>query len=474
MALQYGRLDEARARLAEAELSRAQDPALLPSLNQMRLALAEGLVVNSVDVPRDEVDALIALVRESEPQNDAIKIVETRLLLGETLPDVHRARELVASVPDTSPVYVQALQLQAEIASMQGHHSTVESLANAILERVPGSTQAMHLLADAQLGQENKAAAQATLEHILTFDRSDTRAMRMLVRLYEELNLPQRADEMFARFKEIGRSRPGHDAQIEELRAFLARDGGTPGSGAVVDGATPAAVAGSYAALINEVSSLVNQKNYGEATAKVNAYLKEKPNIPEPWVLLGQVILAQGAAADLGAASSAFTRAQIIMPEYGPAQLGLIDVQIRSNNVAMAVSICERYLLHHDRDAEVMFRLATLLAPEPARREKSLDWVTKALEIEERPTFIRFRAYLLTQMNRHEEAVADLTRLIKLTGSATAEDELILAEAYLGSGDRANAQAHLDAAEKLIPKDDPRLAERLAHIVGMLAGEGAN
>lgn len=471
MALQYARLDEARALLAEAEASRAQDPALLPSLNRMRLALAEGLIVNSPEVPRDEVDGLVARVRESDPQNDAIKIVEARLLLKAALPDVHRARELVTSVPETSPVYLQSLQIQAEIAAMQGHFSTVETLTNAILERAGGNTQAMHLLADAQLGQGNQAAAQKTLERILAQDRSDTRAMRILVRVYEQLQLPQRADEMFARFKEIGRNRPGHEAQVEELRAFLARDGSVPGTGtSVVAGGTT----GSYAALTSEVSALVNQKNYGEAIAKIEAYLKENPDLPEPWVFLGQVILAQGADADLGAASSAFTRAQIIMPEYGPAQLGLIDVQIRSNNLAMAISICERYLRHHDRDAEIMFRLATLLAPEPARREQSLEWVTKALAIDERPLYIRFRAFLLTQMSRHEEAIADLTRLIKLTGAATAEDELILTEAHMGTGARADALAHLAAARKLIPAGETNLLARLKQLEDKLATEGAN
>lgn len=470
LALQYARLDEARALLAEAEASRAQDPELLPSLNRMRLALAEGLVVNSVEVPRDEVDALVTRVRESDPQNDAIKIVESRLLLRAALPDVHRARELVASIPETSPVYLQSLQIQAEIAAMQGHYSTVESLTNAILERAGGNTQAMHLLADAQLGQGDRAAAQKTLERILAHDRSDTRAMHILVRVYEELQLPQRADEMFARFKETGRSRPGHDVQVEELRAFLAREGGAPAA----DAPAVAGASGTYAALTSEVAALVEQKNYAVAIEKVEAFLKKNPDLPEPWVFLGQVILAQGASADLGAASSAFTRAQIIMPEYGPAQLGLIDVQIRSNNLAMAISICERYLRHHDRDVEVMFRLATLLAPDPARRASSLEWVTKALAIDERPLFIRFRAYLLTQMDRHEEAIADLTRLIKLTGAATAEDELILTEAHLGAGSRAEAQTHLAAARKLIPEGDANLSARLKQLEDKVATEGAN
>jgi Tfp pilus assembly protein PilF len=469
LALQYNHLDEARARVAEAEASRGQNPELQPVLNRMRLALAEGLVVNSPELPRAEVDGLLAKVREHDPQNDGLKIVDARILMKSALPDVHKARELVSSVTADSHVYLQALQVQAEIAAMQGHHSTVENLARTILEKSASNTQVMHLLADAQLGQNDRAGAQATLERILAYDRSDTRAMRLLVRLYEQMNLPQRADEMFARFKEGGRNRPGHAAQVEELRTFLGRSDGTTAAAPTPESQ---AAAGSYAALTTEVASLVGQKKFPEAIARVQAYLKENPSMAEPWVFLGQVILSQGEGADLGAASSAFTRAQIIMPEYGPAQLGLIDVQIRGNNLAMAVSICERYLLHHDRDADVMFRLATLLAPDPARRAESLDWVTRALTIDERPAFIRFRAYLLTQIDRHDEAIADLTRLIKLVGTTTAEDEMTLAEAYLGKGDGAGAKEHVDAASKLIPKDDARLAARLKQIEERMTAGG--
>lgn len=473
LALQYGLLDDARARVAEAEASRGQNPELLPALNRMRLALAEGLVVNSVEIPQAEVDGLLARVRESEPENDGLKIVEARVLIKGPLPDVHKARELVANVPEDSPVYLQTLQIQAEIAAMQGHHSTVETLTQTILERSVGNTQVMHLLADAQLGQKDRDGAQATLERILATDRSDVRAMRILVRLYEQMGLPQRADEMFARFKENGRNRPGHGAQVEELRTFLGRTGSTPDTAAAT-GSEAAEAAGSYAALTTEVSALAGQKLYAEAIAKVEAYLEENPSLPEPWVFLGQVIMAQGEGADLGAASSAFTRAQIIMPEYGPAQLGLIDVQIRGNNLAMAVSICERYLRHHDRDADVMFRLATLLAPDPARREESLDWVTRAMALDERPPFIRFRAYLLTQINRQDEAIADLTRLIDLVGSTTAEDELTLAEAYLGKGDSATAREHLAAAGKLIPDGDVRLVTRRKTIEDKITAGGSN
>lgn len=473
LALQYGQLDAARERVAEAEATRGQDPALAPSLNRMRLALAEGLVVNSIEIPREEVDGLLAKVRETEPQNDGLKIVEARLMLQGPLPDVQGAGELVISIPLESPVYLQGLQIQAEIASMQGDQSRVISVCNSILKRTPGNTQVMHLLGGAQLEANLDEEARTTFEQILSYDRSDARAMRILVRIYELMGFHPRADEMFARFKESGRNRPGHEAQVEELRKFLNRAGSeAPEPAAASDGAPSASA--TYAELTSSVTALVNEKKFGEAVAKVEAYLKENPDRAEPWVFLGQVMLAQGPDADLGAASTAFTRAQIIVPEYGPALLGLIEVQIRSNNLATAISMCERYLRTHDRDADVMFRLATLLASDPGRREEALAWVDKAIASERQPNFNRFRAYLLTQMARPDEAIAELTELINVAGSATVEDEITLTEAYLVKKDLPAAREHLQAAKKLNVGGDAMLTDRVKKLEALIAEGGAN
>jgi len=472
LALQYGNLEAARARVAEAEAARGSDPALAPSLNRMRLAFAEGLVMNSSEIPRDEVDGLLALVRQTEPQNDGLKIVEARLMLKGPLPDLQGARDLVDTIAEASPVFLQGQQLQAEMASMQGDNRKVVELCNAILERTPGNTQVRHLLGDAQLDLGEPEEAQRTFEQILSFDRSDSRAMRVLVRIYEQMQFHPRADEMFARFKESGRNRPGHDAQVEELRKFLNRRGGENAEPVAASDATPSDSA-TYAELTNDVTALVNEKNYAEAIARVEAYLKQYPDRAEPWVLKGQVILRQGEGADLGAASTAFTRAQIIIADYKPALRGQIEVQARSNP-PMAISLCERYLRTYEDDSDIMFLLATLLAQAPDRREESLAWIGKAIALERRPTFVRFRSYLLIQMARPDEAIAELTEFIKVAGASTAEDEMTLAEAHLAKNDKAGARQRLQAAAKLIPVGDSQLTERLKKLEALVAAEGAN
>ncbi len=472
LALQYGQLDAARERVAEAEGVRGQDPALAPSLNRMRLALAEGLVVNSIEIPREEVDGLLAKVRQSEPQNDGLKIVEARLMLKGSLPNVQGAGDLVTTIPQESPVYLQGQQIQAEIASMQGDQAKVISLSNSILERTPGNTQVMHLLGGAQLEANLREEARTTFEQILSYDRSDARAMRILVRIYELMGFHPRADEMFARFKESGRNRPGHEAQVEELRKFLNRPGSEAAAPSAASEGTSSASA-TYAELTSEVTSLVNEKDYETAIAKLQAYLKESPDRAEPWVLLGQVILEQGPGADLGAASTAFTRARILIADYIPAQIGQIEVLARTNP-GMAVSACEIYLRTYDDDEDVMFRLATLLAAGPGRREEALAWVDKAIATGKQPTFNRFRAYLLTQMGRADEAIDELTELIKVAGPATVEDELTLTEAYLAKDDMSGAREHLQAAAKLIPEGSTPLAERFKKLETLITAGGAN
>lgn len=470
LALQYAQLDAARSRVAEAEETRGQDPALAPSLNRMRLALAEGLVVNSSEIPRDEVDGLLAKVRQSEPQNDGLKIVEARLMLKGPLPNVQGARDLMTTIPEASPIYLQSLQIRAEIASMQGAQGEVADLCESILARTPGNTQVLHLLGDAQLEANEREAARKTYEQILSYDRSDARAMRILVRIYEQMGFHPRADEMFARFKSSGRNRSGHEAQVEELRKFLNR----PGSEAAAPAAASDTPGAAYAQLVSEIAALVEGKHYKEAIDKVQAYLKENPDRQEPLVLLGQILLERGEGDDLNAASTAFTRAQFIIADYKPALLGQIRVQTRSGNLPVAITVCERYLRTHDRDVDFMYQLATLLATISSRREEALAWMGKALEIDKRPEFVRFRAYLLIQLSRADEAITEITEFVKASGAATAEDEMTLSEAYLAKNDLPGAREHLQTAKKLISGGALQLTERFKKLEALVAAGGAN
>ena len=191
---------------------------------------------------------------------------------------------------------------------------------------------------------------------------------------------------------------------------------------------------------------------------------QENSKRPELWVFLGRVILAEGEGADLKAASTAFVTATMYIQDYGPAVLGQIEVQARLGNLAMAISLGDRYLQQHERDVDVLFRVATLLAYDPARYPEAQDRVTKAIAVEERPDFIRFRGYVLTQLGRFDEAIADMGHVIQIGGPPTGDDELTLAEAYLGKKDLTAAREHLANAEKLITKDDERLMLRLKQL----------
>lgn len=499
LALQFGTLDDAQARLAEAETLFGGKKEHVAELNKLRLALAEGLAQFSRDLPVSELENLLARVRENDPDNAGAKIVDALILRRPPRQKFNEANKILATIPEESDVYLKSLQIRAEIATDQGLLQEAQKLAETILERDSRNNRVMHLLANAQLGLNDLAGAQATLERILANDRYDLLAMRTLVRVYVEGNLPARANEMFQRFDKAGRNQAGqnekalkdHDAQVEELRKVLLRQSSKPAvaSGTPVSqspsvsppdaGAAPDAstVASAYTNMTAEVTALLDQKLYAEAVKKVEAFINEDPENekrPELLVFLGRVILAQGAGADLRAASTAFVRATMVSQDYGPAVLGQIEVQVRGNNLATAISLSESYLQKHERDVEVMFRLATLLAYDPDRYNDALDRVTKAIEIEARPDFIRFRGYLLTLLERYDEAITEMNRVVQLAGSATADDELTLAEACLGKKDFVAAREHISAAEKLIPKDDDRLPIRLKQLQEKLNAGGTN
>lgn len=473
LALRFNSLDDARKRLEEGEAALAGKTTELKTLNEMRITMAQALLATPAPAGKrtGEVLALLDRIQSSDPSEEGVKLVLARLALAEDLPDFNRARNLASGIPESAVAYDSALLLLAEIAAKQGQYDLVAKWAGKALERSARNTAALYMLGQAQLEMRDRDGARKSLERILDIDRGDIRALSALVRLYTDLQLPQLAQQMLARYeKQVAGTGTGG---LEELRTYAS------GPAADLSGSEAklreelAAGPDNFTAVAGLVRSLVEQGKYEDGKAELNAYLARHPNDVEPWVFLGQIILDRGPGKDLAEASTAFTRAQIIVPEYGPAQLGLIDVQTRMNNIELAISLCRRYLKSHAGSADALFRLAGLLSRNPARQPEALETVQRAIETEGRPEFIRLRAFLYTSLGRYDDAVADLERLKSLTNETIPDDDLTLAEAYLGKTDLENARRYLTLAKSKIPQDNARLLARANRVEALLDTPGA-
>jgi len=473
LALRFGSREDAAARLeaAEAELGAGGEHAR--EMNDMRLTVARSLMGRR-PIDREAIGALLQKVEASNPSDHGLVVARARLALNDDLPNYDAAADAVAGIPESADAYNEAQLLLAEIAHRRGRFEDVVRIAGDVLSRSAQNTMALYLLGEAQLGLRKPEEARAAMEQILEIDRGDLRALRMLVRIYTDLQLPQKAEATLARFEELAALEPGMAAGVGELRAYRARGEGEVAASEDQLRQELAANPDNYAAMTGLVRSLVGRARFEEALGLVDAYLEGHPNEAEAWVFLGQVLLEQGAAADLAKASTAFTRAQILVPEHGAAQLGLVDVQIRMNQIELAVSMCRRYLKNRPDERDVLFRLASLLSRNPDNHGESLEAIQRAIELGERPEFIRLRAYLYTRLDRPADAVADLERLRGLLGRLTPDDELTLAEAHLGLGDLVKARASATAARAAIPGGDSRLLARANIVEAQIAAPEAS
>lgn len=472
LALRFGSREDAVRLLEVAEAALGDATEYAKTINAMRLTVVHAFSGRK-SMDQEVVESLLQKVEASDPQDDGLIVARARLALNQDLPDYAQVESAAASVADDSGAYVEAQLLLAEVAHRRGRFEQVAQIASNVLSRSSQNTTALYLLGEAQMSMRKLEEARASMERILEVDRGDLRALRMLVRIYTDLQLPQKAETMLNRYEELVALDPGVTAGTAELRAYRARSEAELAASEEQLRKELAADPSSYAAMTGLVRALVGQGAYEEAIQQVEAYLALNPNSADPWVFLGQVILEQGELADLGKASTAFTRAQIIVPEHGAAQLGLVDVQIRLNQIELAISMCRRYLKNRPDDADVLFRLASLLSRDPAQYGESLETLERATAIGERPEYIRLRAFLYTRLERPAEAVADIERLRTLTDRTTPDDDLTLAEAYLGLGDLPKARDNLAAAREKITGEDPRLTARADFVEGRIAGPEA-
>lgn len=464
--LRFGTLDEARAIFREAETSLTDHADHVETLNTIRLDFARALAsAGPGNIP--EAESVLADVAASDPNSDGLIVARARLGLARPLPDYTRAIAAVASISENSASYEDAQLLGAEIAYRQGNYEDVIQRAGAILEFSSENTAALYLLGEAQVALRRPQEARATFERVLELDPGDAAAMRALARTYAELDHTQLAESMVERYAAAG------NRDLEELKAYLAR-----GEVAVQDSEDSlrnrlAENPNDFAALAGLVRSLLSRGELEEGRAQLRGYLERNPNEPEPWILLGQALLDHGGPADLGEASTAFTRAQILVPDYGPALLGKIDVLFRQRQYPLALTMCRRYLENRPGDRAGLFRLATLLAQNPANHPEALEITGRLIESGPLPELYRMRAFLHLEQGEYEAAVSDIEALAPMDSTRTADDDLTLAEAYFGMSDSARARSSLaDARRKIGPGQD-RLRARADQVEQMLNGAGA-
>ena len=226
-------------------------------------------------------------------------------------------------------------------------------------------------------------------------------------------------------------------------------------------------------ALNDLMTVLVQQDRKSEAEELAKEFAVAQGTRPEAWLRLGQFYLGDLYTSTVPEASSALTRALLAKRNYPPALRSLIAFHLGADNRATALGLCRRYLEYRPDDPAVLYQMALLLAQHKDSRKEALSKVNRAIAIVERSEFHYLRASLFISMEKYEEALQDLHRVARNKEINSANLDLALAEAYMGTQQRDLAQQYYDFARNGFFSEDGVASDRLKRVGELLDKEDA-
>ncbi len=460
LALQFDEAKTSLELLRKAEESAPATDGDLSALNRLRILVAQRLIFSgNVDLAMSG-DEILNAVSESDPENGGIHILRARVALRESPPNLTEAIAQVDNIAKDSSLQNDAALVRADVAMLNGEYDKAQRYAKEVIGRSPDNKSAWYVVGDAQNRMGSVEEARTSMERVLEIDRSDSRAMRSLVMIYSAMKLDRKSEAMMSKLEDLASINTELSSEISQLRTLLDLQAGNVDEAEAGLRERIAQDPTDYTSVDTLVKSLVRNQRSDEALVLLRDYLeKESPDLPEPWVLLGQILLDQGDRSKLSEASTSFTQALVLVPGFTPAQLGNIDVQIRLGNDGVAIAMCDRYLNGrltdgeplNERDAQVFYKRSVMRSSNESGYAAAMTDVNSAIEIVELPQFLSLRAKIRMGLGDSDGAIEDVKRIAELVGKLSLSDEMTMAEAYLKNGDLENARHY---AQSLNGKKD--------------------
>ncbi len=462
-------IDGARAQLAALDAKRGDDARHWAATRSVRLALIQRLFQDGKPDALAEARRLLAECRKREPDDAQARLIEARDMLRSTPPDLDGAEALAKEVLQANPKHVGANLLLSNIVSMKGYSRLAAKYAGKAAEAID-ATQPPNMrtaCANAFLRAGDYDGARAQLDTVLAGNPDHPQALELSVRTSLARGQAQRAREDLARLEALPENVVSKDV-LQELQDLLTLHADN-GNQAIEelrkrfeDNPESFRVARSYS------SALERQGDLREAERVLENHAEARKNSVESWVMLGQFRLRQGTEESYLTASSAFTRALLLMPDYAPALEGLIRIHLRTGNAGAALGLCNRYLQVQPDNANILYQKALILSGSESNYESALSTIDKAIAVELRPEFLRLRGMLRLDMNADSEALEDFQQLRTLQGMTDALIDACMAHAYAKLGDLETARQYYDLAREGADETNAGLSARLEKVEALL------
>jgi predicted Zn-dependent protease len=460
LCVKSGDLDKALAFIDQVGAKYATLPDVIRRLDDQRIALARIWLAPGERRNVAKASRLVADIAKAEPDRVDAKTLQVRLLLQQAPPDVDAAETLCASLRKPDKPDPELLVLASDIASQKAQFAKALDFATQANNAAPDEFNIQMTLARAQIQMDLYADAVATLEKMRSRDPGNRSVLESLARAYAGA---KRFEEADALIKQLAAG--GDAGAVDSLRASVLASRGQWAPAEQLLRKRYEADPNDYATIRALGRTLFSSGQKDRAVAFLKECNDRQPDNPELWVELGNAYLAMGDAPNRSEASLAFSRALVQQPGYAPALQGMLDVQLRADNLGGALGLCDRFLAATPDNADMLQQKALLLARLPDRRKEALETIQKAIDIAKRPEFIFLRGSLYLSQNEFAKALEDFLQVSQARKTRSAELECLMAETYLGLNDPSLARFYCNSAKDKAAKGervDSIRMERLA------------
>ncbi|MBI2423880.1 MAG: tetratricopeptide repeat protein [Candidatus Hydrogenedentes bacterium] len=464
LARQHGDTDAALRQIDAALAAASADSEWQHTLLDQKLDIARAVARPGEAQDRARGDALIAEIRQIAPEYGGLKIHEARALVDQGIAHLDEALAVGTNVLATDPENPVALMLMAEIYSRKGQYNSSLEYADRTIAADPDMLRAKLAKADVlnRLNRFNEVIA--LCESVLRDYPDDPVALELITRAYASTRQLSRGQVFYNRLAGLSGGDPEASLRLAELRGLLlSRSEDVTQAAADAQQAYDAAP-DNYTALQNLARLKIVQGRPDEALALAKSFAERAQDNFEAWTLVGQLSLSQRTAAGVGEASSAFTRALFLLPDYLPALRGLIEVQSMNRNVGAVIGLCDRFLAVEPASADILYRKAYMLSQTPGKEADALAAVESAVTLDPKVEYRTLRGYLLLTAKRYQEALDDFGFISNSIPLTTASIDAATAECHLALGNMELARQYFDSARRKLAANDTATASRLQQL----------
>lgn len=446
-----------------------ENPETIQQLVWQQLAVAEALASSEGNHNRAEAERIVLDVRERHPDNVVAKALHARLKLAAEPPDLKGAEELCAQLRSSGATDARVYMLSAEIAGKSGQDALAYGFASKAAEFAPYDSHALYLSGKAQLQQGRYGEAAASLAKAMRIDPTNFEILKPMARASAGAGRFAEFDAIMSRLENEQPLTAPQEAELRLLRGWAAicrRDWTTAEQ---ISRSVYESDNANTEALRYLVIALASTGKIADAEVLVSESVLASRDA-QLWCELAIRHLVSERPPNILKASTAFTKALAIRPNYPLALIGLIEIEQQTGNAGRALGLCNRFIETSPEDVGILLKKAQILAGLPNREDESLQTVNAILSKTTNPDAMYLRGTLLLAKQQYGDALQDFQNSAKLAGSPSAQLQLRLAEAYFGLKELGVARLYLDQAKQKAVNGEPVDQRRLSELAAQLDG----